>query len=238
MGTELELNAEQARTLTDRIKIAVEGTWQLIREAYTSRAWAALGYDTWDAYCTAEFGQTRLALPREERREVVASLRESGLSTRAIASATGQSDWTVRDDLKRGARNLAPAPVTGTDGKTYTVAREPEPNVWIEPEPAEPPKPKRRPLPEAFTSAAVDLTKVTDRLARLTEDDRFPKNRPQTHRQVPELLGALDHLTTLVTAMNLPAADTSEEARHWWVTSLNKIADALHGVATSIEQEQ
>jgi len=26
------------------------------------------------------------------------------------------ADWTVRDDLKRGARNLAPAAVTGVDG--------------------------------------------------------------------------------------------------------------------------
>lgn len=99
---------ETARYLTDRIKVALEGTWQLIAEAYVSRAWAALGYGTWDEYCTREFGTTRLRLPREERQEVVASLRESGLSTRAIAAATGQSHTQVQRDIA-GGTNVPPA---------------------------------------------------------------------------------------------------------------------------------
>lgn len=126
-------SAEEARTLTDRIKVAVEGTWQMIREAYVTRAWSALGYETWDAYCASEFGTSRLALPREERREVVASLAESGLSVRAIASVTGDSHMTVQRDLKAGvtpAREsvtpAAPRTVQGVDGKTYTK-RAPEP---------------------------------------------------------------------------------------------------------------
>ena len=92
-----------------------------MKRAYIERAWAALGYDGWDDYCTREFGTSRLRLPREERSEVVASLRESGLSTRAIAAATGVSEGTVRNALKEGAQNYAPAPtaITGTDGKTY-----------------------------------------------------------------------------------------------------------------------
>ncbi|MET9150001.1 DUF5131 family protein [Streptomyces griseoflavus] len=120
------VSPDEARTLTDRIKIAVEGTWQLIREAYTSRAWAALGYETWDAYCAAEFGSARLALPREERREVVASLAESGLSVRAIAAVTATPRETVRRDLTSGdpipKENGSPATrsVIGVDGKAYT----------------------------------------------------------------------------------------------------------------------
>ncbi|MEV6791313.1 DUF4326 domain-containing protein [Streptomyces sp. NPDC051320] len=112
-------SADDARTLTDRIKVAVEGTWLLIQEAYTSRAWAALDYATWDDYCAEEFGTSRLRLPREERQEVVASLRESGLSTRAIASATGMNQSTIARDL-RGDANASPA-VQGTDGKTYSA---------------------------------------------------------------------------------------------------------------------
>lgn len=97
------LDAESARALTDRIKVAVEGTWELIKQAYTSRAWSALGYSSWDDYCTREFGTSRLRLPREERSEVVASLRESGLSIRAIEAATGLGKSTVQ-------RELAPVP--------------------------------------------------------------------------------------------------------------------------------
>lgn len=73
-----------------------------------------------------EFGQTRLKLPREERQEIVASLRDSGLSVRAIASATGMGYGTVRRELDpTGEPNGSPQ-IQGTDGKTYFVTREPE----------------------------------------------------------------------------------------------------------------
>ncbi|WP_326768601.1 hypothetical protein OG978_32420 [Streptomyces sp. NBC_01591] len=237
---------DQARALTDRIKIAVEGTWLLIQEAYTSRTWAVLGYSTWDVYCTEEFGTTRLRLPREERQEVVASLRESGLSVRAIAAATGIGYGTVQREVASSGDPSGSPEIQGTDGKTYAVARpEPEPNIWVQPaEPdfermvTPPAKPKRRPLPEAFADAGRDLTRAAEKLARLTEDDRFPKNRDTTHHQVPELLGALDHATQLVQAMNLPAAQTTEEARRWWAASLHKISDALRDIANSLNQEQ
>ncbi|WP_234539438.1 hypothetical protein [Streptomyces shenzhenensis] len=125
-----------------------------------------------------EDGEYRVRLPREERQEVVASLRDSGLSTRAIASATGIAQDTVRRDLAAGERFRSPdsAQITGTDGKTYTVTREPEvidAELVDEPSRPEPPKTKRRPLPEAFTDAGRDLTRAAERLARLTEDDRF-----------------------------------------------------------------
>lgn len=96
---ELAVDAGAARALTDRIKTGVEAVWELIKQAYEQRAWDALGYACWDDYCTREFGTSRLRLPREERPEVVASLRESGLSLRAIASGTGLSVNTIRKEL-------------------------------------------------------------------------------------------------------------------------------------------
>lgn len=101
--------AEDARRLTDRIKVAVEGTWHLIEEAYLSRAWSALGYTSWDDYCTREFGTSRLRLPREDRQEVVASLREIGMSTRAIAAGIGVQQKTVVNDLQQVKSLTSPA---------------------------------------------------------------------------------------------------------------------------------
>lgn len=173
------MSAPEARTLTDRIKVGVEAVWDLVTTAYTERAWSVLGYQSWDDYCTREFGTSRLRLPREERQEVVASLRESGLSNRAIAAATGLSEPTVRRDLT-GASN--DAPVTGTDGKTYTpkpVVRDDEPDIDAEVEPPLPAIPRRKPLTEAFWTAVYDLTKQSERVVRLAEDDRFSKNRGQ-----------------------------------------------------------
>jgi hypothetical protein len=123
-GTEIE--PAYARTLTDRIKVAVEGTWHLIIEAYVTRAWAALGYPSWDDYCTREFGTSRLRLPREERQEIVSSLREQGLSLRAIAAATGVDKKTVQNtiaatgDFSPVARDPRDEILTQEDGEALT----------------------------------------------------------------------------------------------------------------------
>jgi len=106
----------------------VEGTWQLIKQAYVSRAWSALGYVTWDDYCVREFGSSRIALPREDRQEAVMSLREAGLSLRAIASVTGVHNKTIERDLAASPRNAAlPDRTQTTDGRTYP-ARQPRPD--------------------------------------------------------------------------------------------------------------
>lgn len=225
-----------ARALTDQLRQSLSLSWELLVEAYQRRAWAALGYESWDAYTDAELGETRLRLPREQRREVVASMTEAGMSTRAIGSALGVADQTVRADQRRVrdftqqesepidaeivdepddlgdriARELAaadesyaeqatstvgPEPtrsVLGTDGKTYTTT----------PKPA---TPKRRALTQAFWEAAYDLTKVTERIARLAADDRFPQNAEQvaaSHRS--DLLRAIDALQGVVN--RLPSA--------------------------------
>lgn len=105
-ATSTALSANAARVLTDRIKVGgVEAVWELVKQAYEQRAWNALGYSSLDDYCTREFGTTRLRLQREERPEVVASLRESGLSIRAIASATGHDPKTTQSDLWSGVGN-------------------------------------------------------------------------------------------------------------------------------------
>ncbi|MGY4650481.1 hypothetical protein [Mycobacterium sp. URHB0021] len=102
------IDANEARRLTDRINADVEAVWELITQAYIERAWSALGYSSWDSYCTREFDTSRLRLPREERAEVVASLRESGLSLRAIAAATGISHTEARRSLDAGVTNVPP----------------------------------------------------------------------------------------------------------------------------------
>jgi hypothetical protein len=96
------VGAEYARQLTDRIKGGLEDVWGLITEAFTSRAWAELGYASWDLYCDTEFKSARLRLPAEDRISTVKSLRSAGLSIRAIVAATGVSDQTIQKDLKVG----------------------------------------------------------------------------------------------------------------------------------------
>jgi hypothetical protein len=176
----------EARRLTDAIKAGVEAIWELITQAYTYRAWEALGYSSWDDYCTNEFRTSRLRLPREERAEVVASLRESGLSIRAIASATGNSVGTVHGALTSGVQNRTPGPdepldvdtdelaeeliaseppkITGLDGKSY---------------PVQPPQPKPKPsntFRSRFYRALSDLQRDALSLELLTKKKEFAEH--------------------------------------------------------------
>lgn len=141
-GEVIELLAEaEARELTAAIRGNLVATWDLISEVYSRRGWAALGYSDWDTYCATEFAGSRIKLPSEERRDVIRSLRDAGLSTRAIAAATGTSRNTVRSDLKqvgqsdppdrseveprfKGSPSKPAAKVVGTDGKTYSKTTE------------------------------------------------------------------------------------------------------------------
>ena len=184
--------ADEARHITDQLREHLEEDYQLIIDAYQRRAWTALGYHTWDDYCSAEFGDIRLKLPREERQDVVRSLRDSGLSLRAIEAATGVSRHTVINDLRQPEQDdpqvvqsappepdpddevvdaeivdeePAPHQVTGTDGKTYKIT--PKPKA----------EPKRTPLPDLAKDVGWELRRAVEKLERIIDDDRYRANR-------------------------------------------------------------
>lgn len=121
------LSVDEARKLTDRIRDAVSKLLPLIKEAFDRRADVALGYPNWIAYCDAELRGIRL--PVSERREAVVELRQAGMSTRAIAAATGVSKGTVDNDLSQLANSgQLPDKVVGLDGKTRPATRPAKPN--------------------------------------------------------------------------------------------------------------
>lgn len=163
-------------------------------------------------------------LERTAGKPTAAAIRE----TYAPPSAPSDDDLLTGTEWSADPEDLVA--MAGLETVTPTV-------IITQPPPPEPAKPKRRPLPEAFADATRDLKRAAEQLGRLTQDDRFTRNREQTHHQMPDLITALEHTTALLQAMNLPQAPTSEEARRWWETSLNKTSDALTGIARSINQE-
>jgi transposase len=94
----LVLDEDSARVLTDQIRDDVKSLLPKIKLAYAGRADRALGYSSWEEYCKSELSSLRLPLP--ERRELVAQLRESNMSTREIASALNVGLGTVSRDLQ------------------------------------------------------------------------------------------------------------------------------------------
>jgi hypothetical protein len=135
-----DLTEAEALDITSKIARTGEHLSALIQSAWRGRVWVALGHNSW-----AEWAEVHLAgmqLPRIERREVVAELHAEGMSNRAIATAIGVDEITVRRQVS-GATNVAPRPADtepqadeddiveaevidtpnvtiGLDGKTYT----------------------------------------------------------------------------------------------------------------------
>lgn len=165
-----------------------------VHEAKTGEIHQALGFKSWTAYLSDALGAQPLMVDREQRRELVEYLSSEGMSTRAIASATGSSRETVRRQVA-GDPNVSPenreSPTTGLDGKSYAPKQRPEANPVADDrfissdeldELNAPPAPvptteKRRPLPDSYGEVVRALTKDVERLARLTADDRFDRNR-------------------------------------------------------------
>jgi hypothetical protein len=58
-GDGQSLDEAGARDLTERIRHATRQVCMLLLEAHTRRAWAALGYQTWEQYVQTEFGFSR-----------------------------------------------------------------------------------------------------------------------------------------------------------------------------------
>ncbi|MGH3787730.1 MAG: hypothetical protein ACRDRG_14535 [Pseudonocardiaceae bacterium] len=121
-----DLTVAQARELTaeiDALVNRIDDDWgelvELITRAYRGRVWVPLQYASWEHYCRARFLAVR-AVPRQVRDAMVVSLRDAGLSLRAVAATAGVSAETVRKTVGvSGVQKLTPERVQGIDGRSY-----------------------------------------------------------------------------------------------------------------------
>jgi hypothetical protein len=179
-----ERRAERIRLRLDAIADNLTTVLPMIREAIALEDHFALGYRSVGEYVSDRFGGALNRLPVDLRRPVVHELASAGMSTRAIAPVVGVDQATVVRDLGSSDAPASvdlpadyPAPeqpitptekVTGLNGKTYT---RPTPRA-----PETPRTPPRRALTDQFFDADYDMGKAVEKVARLTEDDRFPQN--------------------------------------------------------------
>lgn len=71
----------------------------MLIEAHASRAWADLGYGSWNAYIAGEYGKQRFRMPAHQRKTAVAAMSSAGMSLRAIGVALGVDHTTAHLDL-------------------------------------------------------------------------------------------------------------------------------------------
>ena len=127
------LGEEAARELTHQIRGAVVRTIEVLGEvddlvarAYAGRAWVALGFASWEAYCAHELSGTRLWQAVSDRQATTLRLRGAGLSERAVAAVLGVGAATVHRDLVAASTASVGAVdrSTGLDGRTRPAVRQ------------------------------------------------------------------------------------------------------------------
>jgi hypothetical protein len=113
------LDITEARRLTERIRRdldRVASGWAdlaaHIAEAYERRADLALGYDSWEAYASAELKPSE-GIAAEVRRELVGLLSARGMSTRAIAPTVGVTQRQISTDVRSNFSPERINPITG-----------------------------------------------------------------------------------------------------------------------------
>ncbi len=166
------MTADEARSLTDRIKAHVAELLPLIKEAFEGRADLALGYASWPEYCDAELRGLRL--PVVARREAVADLRETGMSTRAIGAALGVDHKTVVGDLKSTGEYSPVEKVTSLDGRERPASRPSTPDPQPVEDRPKPPKwdPADRKAHEEEALRLKDIEAARQQIKTLVPDVR------------------------------------------------------------------
>lgn len=220
---QLVMNVHRARELVDKIRDAVSVAAGAITEAYRGRAWEALGYESWDALCDAEFGGVRVRIPREERRELVGQLRQEGMSTTAIGIALGISDETARRDAS--STNVEVERVMSLDGRLRPAFQPPrqDKGAPYQPEHWRPDEP-RVPTPQA--DAIRDRARIVGRLGDLW------------HNTVTNLIDGMKEAAVADLADHLEEEDPLGNRRDRYVARLEELRDAAATLHFTLTREQ
>lgn len=118
----------EAQEITQKLRDSLTGIQEMMIEAFRKKVWLSLGYESWNEYVAGEFADLKLGPPKEERAGVLAGYYQAGMSTRAIAAATGLSKDTVSRTLKQAKETgeLEEIPVLGLDGRVRSYRQEEE----------------------------------------------------------------------------------------------------------------
>lgn len=157
MTTEVavQLNEQQARAITNKIRSRTEELWVLVKAAYDGKAWKALGYHGWGDYARTEFDVSRSrAYQLIDQAKVITELKK--VSTNVdISEAQARA---IKPVIKEVAAEIKAKIVAGADPVETTYA-------VIEARRVDPPK-TSKPVekPEPANEEGPTLSELVDEL--------------------------------------------------------------------------
>lgn len=104
---------------------------------------------------------------------------------------------------------------------------------------ADQPKRRRRPLPDSFRDASLDLDRLVRRVDRLVNDDRFPKSRADLSRYGHAFSTYADRLTEAADRFEAPRAKPKRSGpRQKHLEMLDAAAAVLGGCRIGLDEMQ
>lgn len=183
------------RASVDRAKNHVSGFWAEIKWQVDHEAWLVLGYETFDAMWEAEYEKLDVSIKRDKRPELVAALRSVGQTQQQIAEKLRVGTQTVNRDLNSQMRNdddTGPLKITNARGQERPTTYRRKDDVIdaevIEDAPHRR-EPNRQQFPPQLRNALTDLERVTNRIRRITEDDRFNRHKDDHAALIRRIMG-------------------------------------------------
>lgn len=109
------MSEASARTSVERALTHLEAAAEEVVRQINGRAWLALGYESWDEMREAEYKGAAVIVPRADRPELVARLRQEGLSQQQIGNTLGVAKSTVQTDLDKADSDFTESPTVRVD---------------------------------------------------------------------------------------------------------------------------
>lgn len=210
------MTKDEARALTDQIRGAINQAWDLLLSAYEQRAWASLGYASWEAYVRGEFDISR-------RRSY--QLIDQGNVIRAIESAV----CTTVHITEREARDIKPVLTEVTEEIKERVEAGEDPKVVVGEviqAKREEKKPKEPEPPEEPEIDLIGELEEAHELIQRQESLIESLSRTDLAKEVRDWKDRFERLESRLAQANTTASEAQKEAQRY-STLLAKIRKKL-----------
>lgn len=195
-----DMTVDEARAITDRIKSTAEEMWSLLLMAHERKAWAPLGYRTWEEYVRGEFNMSRSRSYQ---------LLDQANTIRQIEAAAPVS--TSVDITEAEVRDIKPVLPQVTQQIRERVA---------DLGPA--------PQPQQVKEVVRDVVQETRTTMRQQQSTRRPGPRlTNISRAVSTALAEIDRARRELVRLAPQVAQQDEEARRMWAANLSEQLEAL-----------